>query len=59
LIPEINMDMSFANQPLAAEWFVKRIDKQVAKLKLKAMGVIIDRLTMQQRNYLSSWEQGT
>jgi len=53
------MDMSFANQPLAAEWFVKRIDKQVAKLKLKAMGVIIDRLTMQQRNYLSSWEQGT
>ncbi|MCR4264206.1 MAG: adenosylhomocysteinase [Candidatus Roizmanbacteria bacterium] len=71
--PSEVMDMSFADQALAAEWFVKqkgslqpkvyrlpeRIDKHVATLKLKAMGVTIDRLTMQQRNYLSSWEQGT
>ena len=67
------MDMSFANQALAAEYLVmnkgklknkvyrlpKRLDKQVAKLKLKAMGVKLDRLTKEQKKYLSSWEEGT
>ncbi|MBI4137339.1 adenosylhomocysteinase [Candidatus Roizmanbacteria bacterium] len=71
--PSEVMDMSFANQALAAEWFVKRrgtlqpkvytlprrIDKHVAKLKLKAMGVIIDRLTREQKTYLTSWQEGT
>lgn len=67
------MDMSFANQALAAEWFVKnhgrllpkvytlpkRLDRQVAKLKLKALGIKIDHLSHEQRNYLSSWQEGT
>jgi adenosylhomocysteinase len=67
------MDMSFANQALAAEWFVKnqgkllpkvyrlpkKLDKQVAKLKLAAMGVKIDRLSREQKRYLGSWEEGT
>lgn len=67
------MDMSFANQALAAEWFVKnqgkllpkvytlpkRLDKQVAKLKLKALGIKIDHLSREQRKYLSSWQEGT
>jgi adenosylhomocysteinase len=67
------MDMSFANQALAAEYFIKnkgklenkvyvlpqRLDQQVAKLKLKAMGMSIDRLTREQKKYLSSWQEGT
>lgn len=67
------MDMSFANQALAAEWFVKnkgkllpkvytlpkRLDRQVAKLKLKALGVKIDHLSREQRKYLTSWQEGT
>jgi adenosylhomocysteinase len=67
------MDMSFANQALAAEWFVKnrnkleprvyrlpeKLDQEVARLKLKAMGIRIDRLTPEQRAYLSSWQEGT
>lgn len=67
------MDMSFANQALAAEWFVKnkgklkpkvyvlpkKLDQTIASLKLKAMGVNIDRLTAEQRKYLSSWHEGT
>jgi adenosylhomocysteinase len=67
------MDMSFANQALAAEWFVKQqgklkpqvyrlaqnIDKRVARLKLDAMGVKFDRLTKEQKKYLSSWQEGT
>ncbi|HEX7042889.1 MAG TPA: adenosylhomocysteinase [Patescibacteria group bacterium] len=67
------MDMSFANQALAAEWFVKnkgklspkvyvlpkKLDKEVASLKLKAMGITIDHLTKEQRHYLSSWTEGT
>jgi adenosylhomocysteinase len=67
------MDMSFANQALSVEWIVKArgtlepgvypvqpgIDAEVAKLKLQAMGVEIDELTTEQRDYLSSWEQGT
>ncbi len=67
------MDMSFANQALAAEFFVKNkgkltpkvyvlpkdIDEKVASLKLKAMGITIDILTKEQKAYLSSWSEGT
>lgn len=71
--PASVMDMSFANQALAAEYMVKNhatlerrvysvpeaLDKQVAKMKLEAMGVKIDRLTVEQEHYLSSWSEGT
>jgi len=67
------MDMSFANQALSAEYVVKNshllqkkvyvvpkdIDENIAMLKLKAMGIKIDKLTAQQKEYLSSWELGT
>jgi adenosylhomocysteinase len=67
------MDMSFANQALAAEYMVKEgknlgpnvytipadIDKEIARLKLEAMGVQIDTLTPQQAAYLTQWEEGT
>ncbi len=71
--PASVMDMSFANQALAAEYMVKNhstlerqvycvpqaLDKQVAKMKLESMGVKIDRLSMEQEHYLSSWSEGT
>jgi adenosylhomocysteinase len=71
--PAAVMDMSFANQALSVEWIVKGrgtlepgvypvppdIDAEVARLKLQAMGVEIDELTTEQRDYLSSWRQGT
>jgi adenosylhomocysteinase len=71
--PAAVMDMSFANQALAVEWLVRsakdlrpevygvpaEIDREVARLKLEAMGVAIDRLTDEQASYLSSWEHGT
>jgi adenosylhomocysteinase len=71
--PAAVMDMSFANQALAVEWVVKQhaelgpevypvpveIDKEVARLKLHAMGVEIDTLTTEQDAYLHSWQQGT
>jgi len=67
------MDMSFANQALGAEYMVKNasslknevyvvpedIDREIARLKLEAMGVTIDGLTDEQKKYLASWEQGT
>lgn len=67
------MDMSFANQALASEYLVKnhrklknqvyrlpeKIDQQVASLKLKAMNIKIDKLTPDQKKYLSSWQEGT
>jgi adenosylhomocysteinase len=67
------MDMSFANQALAAEYFVKNkgkldnivhvlpkeLDKMVASLKLKAMGINIDTLSKDQKHYLTSWDEGT
>lgn len=67
------MDMSFANQALAAEYFVKHrgtllnkvyvlpreLDQQVASIKLKAMGITIDKLTPEQKKYLASWNEGT
>lgn len=71
--PSAVMDMSFANQALCAEYMVKnakklenkvysvpeKIDKEIARLKLKAMGIRIDTLTPEQRKYLKSWEMGT
>jgi adenosylhomocysteinase len=71
--PSEVMDMSFANQALAAEYLSKnrgklsnkvyilpkRLDNMVAKLKLKAIGAGLDRLTKEQRKYLSSWQEGT
>ena len=71
--PSSVIDMSFANQALSAEYLLKkgkRLDKQVyavpsaidemiAKLKLKSMGIKIDTLTKEQKEYLSSWEAGT
>ncbi len=71
--PASVMDMSFANQALAAEYMVKNakdlkaqvysvpehLDKQIAKLKLESMGVHIDKLTPEQEHYLASWNEGT
>ena len=71
--PSSVMDMSFANQALVSEYIMKnagkmkksvcpvpaRIDREIARLKLRSMGVVIDRLTKEQRQYLASWEMGT
>jgi adenosylhomocysteinase len=67
------MDMSFANQALASEWMAKNgpslekkvypvpkeLDREVARLKLQSMGILIDSLTEEQRQYLDSWTLGT
>ncbi len=71
--PASVMDMSFANQALCAEFIIKEykklkkavydvpqeIDEQIADLKLKSLGIKIDKLTKEQNKYLSSWELGT
>ncbi|MBI3931502.1 MAG: adenosylhomocysteinase [Chloroflexi bacterium] len=71
--PASVMDMSFANQALCLEYIVKNrgkltprvypvpeeIDKQVARLKLNSMGIEIDSLTLKQKQYLASWQEGT
>jgi adenosylhomocysteinase len=71
--PASVMDMSFANQALAAEFMVKNhaslekkvyvvpdeIDREIARLKLAAMGMGIDVPTAEQVRYMSSWEEGT
>lgn len=71
--PSSVMDMSFANQALSAEYIMEgggklerdvypvpeEIDRNIAKLKLAAMGIKIDRLTKEQLKYLASWEMGT
>ncbi|NOK59552.1 MAG: adenosylhomocysteinase [Chloroflexi bacterium AL-W] len=71
--PSAVMDMSFANQALASEFLLKNkgqlsngvhalpkeLDREIAALKLKAMGINIDELTAEQAKYLSSWEEGT
>jgi adenosylhomocysteinase len=71
--PASVMDMSFANQALAAEYMVKNasklekrvysvpaeIDAEIARIKLEAMGVKIDKLSNEQLKYLSSWQEGT
>jgi adenosylhomocysteinase len=71
--PAAVMDMSFANQALAAEWVLQQggaleprvydvppdIDREISRLKLDTLGVEIDTLTPEQREYLSSWTVGT
>jgi adenosylhomocysteinase len=71
--PASVMDMSFANQALAAEYVLQNaktlgkqvyripadLDKEIARLKLQSMGVGIDGLTPTQQKYLSSWDMGT
>jgi adenosylhomocysteinase len=71
--PASVMDMSFANQALAAEYLVRNaktlekrvysvpaeVDAEIARIKLSAMGVKIDELTPEQVKYLNSWEEGT
>ena len=71
--PASVMDMSFANQALAAEYMLNNVDKlaaqvytipadvdmEIARLKLLAMGVRIDTLTAQQEAYLNQWQEGT
>lgn len=71
--PSSVMDMSFANQALGAEFMIKqgkrlekkvypvpeKIDKEIARLKLEAMGIKIDKLTKEQEKYLASWDMGT
>lgn len=71
--PSAVMDMSFANQALSAEYLLKhgdelqaqvydvptKIDKTIAALKLKSMGIEIDTLTPEQEQYLNAWTVGT
>ncbi|MDD3643132.1 MAG: adenosylhomocysteinase, partial [Candidatus Krumholzibacteria bacterium] len=71
--PAVGMDMSFANQALSAEYIVRHakelekkvypvpdeIDREIARLKLEAMGCRIDTLTGKQKQYLAGWEEGT
>ncbi len=70
--PASVMDMSFANQALSLEYLVnnvgiqpavypvpENIDKNIACLKLEALGVSIDSITPEQNNYLQSWQEGT
>ncbi len=70
--PAMVMDMSFANQSLAVEYILNnpqlenrvynlplKIDENIARLKLKSMGIKIDRLTPEQKRYLASWRMGT
>jgi adenosylhomocysteinase len=71
--PAAVMDMSFANQALSAEWLrghrtelalgvhdvPEEIDREVARLKLAAMGIVLDPLTPEQEKYMASWEHGT
>ena len=71
--PAMVMDMSFANQALSALFLSRKgksldknvygvpreIDEQIARLKLRSMGIRIDRLTAEQKKYLAAWEEGT
>lgn len=71
--PAVVMDMSFANQALSVLYLAqegktlqkkvypvpKEIDEEIAKMKLKALGVKIDKLTSEQKKYLAGWEEGT
>jgi adenosylhomocysteinase len=71
--PAAVMDMSFANQALAAEYMLRHsqelertvyavpepIDREIARLKLESLGVQIDVLTAEQAKYLDSWDEGT
>jgi len=71
--PAMVMDMSFANQALSVLYLSRKgrslekdvypvpraIDEQIARMKLRSMGVRIDTLTLDQKKYLAAWEEGT
>ncbi len=71
--PAMVMDMSFANQAMAAKYLIsyakdfkkkvykvpEQIDKNIALLKLRTMNISIDKLTPEQEEYLESWKMGT
>ncbi len=71
--PAMVMDMSFANQALSALYLLRKgkklqkkvysvpddIDDEIARMKLKSMGIKIDKLTAEQKRYLEAWEEGT
>jgi adenosylhomocysteinase len=71
--PAVVMDMSFANQALSARFLCRKaeklektvypvptaIDEEIARMKLKSMGIGIDRLTAEQKAYLGAWQEGT
>ena len=71
--PAVVMDMSFANQALSVLYLLdrgrklkkqvypvpKEIDDEIARMKLRTMGISIDTLTPEQRRYLAGWEEGT
>lgn len=71
--PAMVMDMSFANQALSAQYLVQKgkslqnqvypvpkdIDEDIASMKLKSLGVKIDKLTSEQKKYLAAWQEGT
>jgi len=71
--PAVVMDMSFANQALSSVYLLekgaslerkvypvpRKIDEEIARLKLKTLGVKIDKLTPEQKKYLSDWKEGT
>jgi adenosylhomocysteinase len=69
--PSAVMDMSFANQALACEYLVtqrpepgihrvpEEVDREIAELKLSAMGILIDKLTDDQVKYMNTWSEGT
>ena len=71
--PAVVMDMSFANQALSARYISRQseklqktvypvpseIDDEIARMKLKSMGIGLDRLTAEQKAYLSAWQEGT
>jgi adenosylhomocysteinase len=71
--PAMVMDMSFANQALACEYLVRKaktmenrvhklpeeLDQEIARIKLASMGIKIDKLTPEQKAYISSWQHGT
>jgi adenosylhomocysteinase len=71
--PAVVMDMSFANQALSARYLLQsgariqkdvhpvpaKLDEEIAKLKLKSMGINIDRLSVEQKRYLAAWQEGT
>ncbi len=71
--PPTVMDMSFANQALSVKYLKENashlekkvyrvpeeIDREIASLKLQSLGLEIEKLTSRQREYLSSWQEGT
>lgn len=71
--PSSVMDLSFATQALSSEWMVRNhatlqrevysvpshLDQEISRLKLKSMGIAIDKLSAEQEKYLGGWSQGT